>query len=137
SALGGDDIDRLIANWLIQQTGLNPSTIDNHQKQLLNVQARTLKEQLSKTDQVTAELSISGQTFNIVLTQSNLRQIIQPVTDRTLAVCAQVLRDAGLETSQLDEVVLVGGSTRMPLIQQIVAETFNQPPLSRINPEED
>ncbi|MEN9494270.1 MAG: chaperone protein HscA, partial [Pseudomonadota bacterium] len=51
SALGGDDIDRLIANWLIQQTGLNPSTIDNHQKQLLNVQARTLKEQLSKADQ--------------------------------------------------------------------------------------
>ncbi len=136
SALGGDDIDRLIANWLIQQTGLHPSSIDNHQKQLLNVQARTLKEQLSKADQVTAELSINGQTFDIVLTQSNLRQIIQPVTDRTLAVCAQVLRDAGLETSQFDEVVLVGGSTRMPLIQQIVAETFNQPPLSRINPDE-
>ena len=136
SALGGDDIDRLIANWLIQQTGLNPSTIDNHQKQLLNVQARTLKEQLSKTDQVTAEVSLNGQTFDIVLTQSNLRQIIQPVTDRTLAVCEQVLRDAGLEKSQLDEVVLVGGSTRMPLIQQIVAETFNQPPLSRINPDE-
>ncbi len=136
SALGGDDIDRLIANWLIQQTGLHPSSIDNHQKQLLNVQARTLKEQLSKADQVTTELSINGQAFDIVLTQSNLRQIIQPVTDRTLAVCAQVLRDAGLETSQLDEVVLVGGSTRMPLIQQIVAETFNQPPLSRINPDE-
>lgn len=136
SALGGDDIDRLIANWLIKQTGLNSAEIDNHQKQIVNVQARKLKEQLSVDEQVTAQLTLNGQTYDVVLQQQHLRQIIQPVTDRTLAVCEQVLRDAKLDKSQLDEVVLVGGSTRMPLIQQIVTEAFDKTPLSRINPDE-
>ena len=136
SALGGDDIDRLIANWLIRQTGINPTEVDNRQKQNLNVQARKLKEQLSTDNQVIAQLSLNNQLYEVLLNQDHLRHIIQPVTDRTLAVCEQVLRDAKLDKSQLDEVVLVGGSTRMPLIQQTVTEAFDKTPLSRINPDE-
>jgi molecular chaperone HscA len=136
SALGGDDIDRLIANWLIKQANIDPKLVDNQQKQTLNMQARALKEQLTIDKEVSASINIDGKNVEITLNQTVLMQIIQPVTARTLAVCEQVLRDAQLDKSQLDEVVLVGGSTRMPLIQQIVASEFGKAPLCRINPDE-
>ena len=136
SALGGDDIDRLLANWLIKQAGFDPNQITNEQKQPINLYARQLKQQLSQQPSVTVTLSIEGVTWQGKLDNGTLAQIIKPVTDRTLAVCEQVLRDAKLEVSQLDEVVLVGGSTRMPVIEQLVAQTFHKTPLKRINPDE-
>lgn len=136
SALGGDDIDRLIANFLIKQTGIDPNTVDNQQKQQINVQARLYKERLTQHDQVQTCITLNGQTFSYQLDTATLTSIIKPVTDRTLAVCEQVLRDAKLDVQGLDEVVLVGGSTRMPVIQQTVEEFFHKKPLSRINPDE-
>lgn len=147
SALGGDDIDRLLANWLIKQADIDPKTVDNQQKQRLNLLAKSYKEQLSnqileqqKVDSSDVSLNITTQILakplQTTLTSAILAEIIKPVTDRTLSVCEQVLRDAKLEVNQLDEIVLVGGSTRLPIIQDLVANYFGKLPLCRINPDE-
>lgn len=142
SALGGDDIDRLLANWLIKQADIDPKNVDTHTKQRLNVLAKSYKEQLSKAITKDKEASIQidtkilDKTLNLSLTPKQLAEIIKPVTDRTIAVCEQVLRDANLTPHQLDEIVLVGGSTRLPIIQNLVADYFGKTPLSRINPDE-
>lgn len=142
SALGGDDIDRLLANWLIKQADIDPKNVDTHTKQRLNVLAKSYKEQLSKAINKDKEASIQidtkilDKTLNLSLTPKQLAEIIKPVTDRTIAVCEQVLRDANLTPHQLDEIVLVGGSTRLPIIQNLVADYFGKTPLSRINPDE-
>lgn len=142
SALGGDDIDRLLANWLIKQADIDPKNVDTHTKQRLNVLAKSYKEQLSnaitkdKEASIQIDTKILDKTLNLSLTPKQLAEIIKPVTDRTIAVCEQVLRDANLTPHQLDEIVLVGGSTRLPIIQNLVADYFGKTPLSRINPDE-
>ncbi len=136
SALGGDDIDRLLANWLIKQANIDPKTVDNQQKQQLNLLSKHYKEQLSWQNVVDISIHVNGASWQGQLTNEILMDIIKPVTDRTLVVCEQVLRDAKLDKSQLNEIVLVGGSTRMPIIQQLVEKTFNKTPLCRLNPDE-
>ncbi|WP_298971025.1 Fe-S protein assembly chaperone HscA [uncultured Psychrobacter sp.] len=136
SALGGDDIDRLLVNWLIKQLGINPAEVSRHDKSILAQQAKTYKQALTDSQQVDVDIAINEQTFQGVLTHENLLAIAQPVSRRTLAACEQVLRDAQLSVTDLDEVVLVGGSTRMPTIQNTVAEFFGKQPLSRLNPDE-
>jgi len=136
SALGGDDIDRLLVNWLIKQLGIDPAEVSRHDKSILAQQAKTYKQALTDSQQVDVDIAINEQTFQGVLTHEDLLAIAQPVSRRTLAVCEQVLRDAQLSVTDLDEVVLVGGSTRMPTIQNTVAEFFGKQPLSRLNPDE-
>ena len=136
SALGGDDIDRLLVNWLIKQLGIDPAEVSRHDKSILAQQAKTYKQALTDSQQVDVDIAINEQTFQGVLTHEDLIAIAQPVSRRTLAVCEQVLRDAQLSVTDLDEVVLVGGSTRMPTIQNTVAEFFGKQPLSRLNPDE-
>ena len=136
SALGGDDIDRLLVNWLIKQLSIDPAEVSRHDKSILAQQAKTYKQALTDSQQVDVDIAINEQTFQGVLTHEDLHAIAQPVSRRTLAVCEQVLRDAQLSVTDLDEVVLVGGSTRMPTIQNTVAEFFGKQPLSRLNPDE-
>lgn len=136
SALGGDDIDRLLVNWLIKQLSIDPAEVSRHDKSILAQQAKTYKQALTDSQQVDVDIAINEQTFQGVLTHEDLLTIAQPVSRRTLAVCEQVLRDAQLSVTDLDEVVLVGGSTRMPTIQNSVAEFFGKQPLSRLNPDE-
>ena len=136
SALGGDDIDRLLINWLIKQLSIDPAEVSRHDKSILAQQAKTYKQALTDSPQVDVDIAINEQTFQGVLTHEDLLAIAQPVSRRTLAVCEQVLRDAQLSVTDLDEVVLVGGSTRMPTIQNTVAEFFGKQPLSRLNPDE-
>ena len=136
SALGGDDIDRLLANWLIQQAGVEPSAVSSHDKSELARLAKTYKQQLSDHDQVTVDITVNGSPWQGQLSAAQLTQIITPVTRRTLQVCEQVLRDADLDKTALDEVILVGGSTRMPVIQSLVREFFATEPLCRHNPDE-
>lgn len=149
SALGGDDVDRLLANWLIKQAGFEPNVIDNQQKQRLNLLAKSYKEQLSQQmqqqvdeslpiqiSQIDVSITINDTHWQGKLTTEQLAKIILPVTNRTLQVCEQVLRDAKLDKSEIDEVVLVGGSTRLPIISQLVGDYFHQMPLCRINPDE-
>ncbi|XID75870.1 Fe-S protein assembly chaperone HscA [Alkanindiges sp. WGS2144] len=129
TALGGDDIDRLIVKWIREQ--VPHVQLNSAELQALTVRARQLKEQLSSTDQIDFEFknfkfSLNNQTFN---------QLITPVLERTLAVCKRVLRDAKITPEQVNAVVLVGGSTRSPAVQQSVAQFFGQQPLCTLDPD--
>ena len=136
SALGGDDIDRLLTNWLIKQLNIAPADVSLHDKSLLAQQAKHYKQALTEQEQVNIDVTINAQVFKGVLTRQELLVVAEPVNRRTLAVCEQVLRDAKLNIDELDEVILVGGSTRMPAVQQTVAEFFAREPLCRLNPDE-
>ena len=136
SALGGDDIDRLITNWLIKQLAIDPKDVSLHDKSILAQQAKAYKQALTDNEQVAIDSVINEQNFKGTLSREDLLAIAEPVNRRTLSVCEQVLRDAKLSIDDLDEVILVGGSTRMPAVQQIVAEFFATEPLCRLNPDE-
>lgn len=136
SALGGDDIDRLLTNWLIKQLDIAPSDVSLHDKSVLAQQAKHYKQALTDAEQVTVKVVINDQSFEGELCREDLQAIAEPVSRRTLSVCEQVLRDAKLSAQDLDEVILVGGSTRMPAIQQTVATFFAKAPLCRLNPDE-
>ena len=136
SALGGDDIDRLMTNWLIKQLSIDPKDVSRHDKSILAQQAKAYKQALTDAEQVNIDITVNGQSYQGVLQRKDLLTIAEPVTRRTLSVCEQVLRDAKLEIEDLDEVILVGGSTRMPAVQQTVAKFFAKQPLCRLNPDE-
>lgn len=130
TALGGDDIDRMVAKWLKNKANItNPTPAE---QEALETKARALKEQLTKQQ----SSKISHNDWQGTLTQEALAHIAKPVTELTLKLCARVLRDAGLQANELDEVVLVGGSTRMPAVQQAVDGFFERKSLCRINPDE-
>ncbi len=136
SALGGDDIDRLLTNWLIKQLNIDPKDVSLHDKSILAQQAKAYKQALTDAEQVDIDIVVNGQSYQGVLNLKDLMTIAEPVSRRTLSVCEQVLRDAKLSAADLDEVILVGGSTRMPAIQQVVADFFAKEPLCRLNPDE-
>lgn len=130
TALGGDDIDRLIVKYVKQQFDLG-ILADQQHAELVQI-AKAAKEQLT----VQSMTQIKFEQHQLELTQAQLKAIIQPVTDRTLQVCQRVLRDAKLTVEQINAVILVGGSTRTPAIQNAVADYFNTTPLCTINPDE-
>ena len=136
SALGGDDIDRLITNWIIKQINIDPKDVSLHDKSILAQQAKAYKQALTDADQVDISVVVNGQSYQGVLNRTDVLTIVEPVSRRTLSVCEQVLRDAKLSNTDLDEVILVGGSTRMPAVQQVVTEFFAKQPLCRLNPDE-
>ena len=136
SALGGDDIDRLLTNWLIKQLNIDPKDVSLHDKSILAQQAKSYKQALTDAEQVDIDIVVNERSFQGVLRRDDLITIAEPVSRRTLSVCEQVLRDAKLSVADLDEVILVGGSTRMPAVQQVVADFFAKEPLCRLNPDE-
>lgn len=136
TALGGDDIDRLIANFFIKSANLDPKDVDNAQKSELARLAKSYKQALSNRPAVSVDIEINGTPFTTILTQETLTKICKPVIDRTLQTCQQVLLDAGIDKTSLMDVVLVGGSTRMPIIQRAVQGFFDKEPLCSINPDE-
>ena len=136
SALGGDDIDRLLTNWLIKQLNIDPKDVSLHDKSILAQQAKRYKQALTDAEQVDIDIVVNEQSYQGVLSRKDLITIAEPVSRRTLSVCEQVLRDAKLSAADLDEVILVGGSTRMPAVQQVVAGFFAKEPLCRLNPDE-
>jgi molecular chaperone HscA len=130
SALGGDDIDRALADWVCQQQGW---TLSSGDYAALCHLCRRAKERLSDTHSTTLDWT-GG--VRITLTREDLQAQSQALIARTLTVTRRTLRDAGISAGDLDGVVLVGGSTRMPLVRQAVAELFGKEPLCSINPDE-
>ena len=136
SALGGDDMDRQIMGWLLKQADLTPKQLTAQQRTHTARQAEAYKQALTHEDSVSVSLDVAGTQWQGTLTAEDLVQIVEPITRRTISTCEQVMRDANIDLSQLDEIIMVGGSTRMPVIQQAVAEHFNKQPLSHLNPDE-
>ncbi|RKG35464.1 Fe-S protein assembly chaperone HscA [Acinetobacter guerrae] len=130
TALGGDDLDRLIVKWAKKQ--LNIDTLDNAEYAAFIVAARKAKESLSDLDQV----KFKALDHVLELDRASFESIIKIALDKTISVCNRVLRDAKLSLDDIQNVVLVGGSTRSYAVQKAVRDVFNQEPLCTINPDE-
>ncbi|MDE9556555.1 Fe-S protein assembly chaperone HscA [Xenorhabdus bovienii] len=129
TALGGDDFDLLLANWIREQAGISDSD-HGLQRQLLDI-ATQAKMALSDAD--TAEINIAGWQGNITRTEFN--ELIVFLVKRTLLACRRALKDAGVTTGEVLQVVMVGGSTRVPLVRSMVGEFFDREPLTSIDPD--
>ncbi len=143
--LGGDDFDQRVIDWLvdefIKQEGVDLSK-DPMALQRLKEAAEKAKIELSTTAQTEINLPFITATdtgpkhLNVVLTRSKFEQLCDDLFQRTLGPCKMAMKDAGLAASEIDEVVLVGGSTRMPKVQELVKELFGKDPHRGVNPDE-
>lgn len=130
TALGGDDLDRLIVKWAKKQ--LNIDSLDDAEYAHFLVSARKAKEALSDAESV----DIKVLSHHLTLNRSTFEEIIKVALDKTISVCKRVMRDAKLELDDIQNVVLVGGSTRSYAVQNAVKAVFKQEPLCTINPDE-
>lgn len=134
SALGGDDYDEALAQWLLNQA--SAQAITPQDKTLIKAAARRAKEALSEALQTTAQATLSSHTLYLPVTRADFEVATTTLTQRCLAAVRKALRDAQLSKDQIQGVVMVGGSTRMPQIQTAVADFFGQAPLNNLNPDE-
>lgn len=130
SALGGDDLDYAIANWLCSELNMTEDLDPVKQRVLLEA-AKSAKEELTESDRV--QLDILNTTLE--LTKDKLHDLVDSLIDQTLGACKRAIRDAGLKKNEIDEVVLVGGSTRMPRVGEKVSELFGLQPKCTIDPD--
>lgn len=130
SALGGDDFDHLLADWLKEQAGLSGQLDARTQRELLDL-AASVKHGLTDADSVPCVFA----GWQGTVTRSQFDALIAPLVKRTLLACRRALRDAGLEQEEVLEVVMVGGSTRVPLVRELVGDFFQRPPLTSIDPD--
>jgi molecular chaperone DnaK len=143
--LGGDDIDQRLIEWLVEEfrrdQGIDLSK-DRMALQRLKEAAEKAKCELSTTQEseinlpfITADAS-GPKHFNVKLSRSKFEQLVEDIIQRTVGPCRQALKDAGLEPKDIDEVVLVGGSTRIPRVQKLVQDFFGKEPHKGVNPDE-
>jgi molecular chaperone HscA len=134
SALGGDDYDHALADWVLAQTGCTVNSPAD--KASLKQAARRCKEALSATEFVAFEAQLTGSKLVFDVKRTDFEAATQSLTARTLNAVRKALRDAHLAVQDVQGVVLVGGSTRMPQVQRAVAAHFGREPLTNLNPDE-
>ncbi|EKM0667833.1 Fe-S protein assembly chaperone HscA [Cronobacter turicensis] len=130
SALGGDDFDHLLADYIREQAGIADRSDNRLQRQLLDA-ATQAKIELSDAD--AAHVNVAG--WQGAVTREQFNELIAPLVKRTLLSCRRALKDAGVEAGEVLEVVMVGGSTRVPLVREHVGEFFGRTPLTSIDPD--
>jgi molecular chaperone HscA len=130
SSLGGDDIDHALAQWLIEQSGI--AVNDARQFRQLQQRARQIKELLTAQDTLEIDL---GNGCCVHIDRAQLKAIAEPFIKRTLQACRRCLRDSGLTLDEVREIVMVGGSTRMPAVREAVSTFFGRDGLTTIDPD--
>jgi len=143
--LGGDDFDQKVLNWIADEfnasDGINLKE-DPMALQRLKEAAEAAKKELSSSKQteinlpfITADAS-GPKHLNLTLTRAKFEELVSDLVERTIAPCKQAIKDAGLKASEIDEVILVGGSTRIPKIQEKVKDIFGKESNKSVNPDE-
>ena len=131
SALGGDDFDYAIAEWLRTELAMNNDLSQVEQRILLEA-AKFAKEELSESSEVVIDILDTS----LILTQDLLHSLVDNLIDQTLSACKNSLADSGLKKSQIDDVILVGGSTRMPRVREKVGDLFGLQPKCTLDPDQ-
>lgn len=131
SALGGDDFDHAIAGWIIEQAGLSRDLDPAAQRRLLQA-ACAAKEALTDA----ASVMVEHDGWSGALSRERFEALIEPMVARSLKACRRAVRDAGIEVEEVEAVVMVGGSTRVPRVRQAVGELFGRAPLTDIDPDQ-
>jgi len=135
SALGGDDLDRAIARWIMTQAGIEDTAFQGILRRLLQ-EACTAKEALSTQDRAPLRVERpDGSHWTGELDRATFNTLADPLITRTITACRRCLRDAGLRPDAVQEVVMVGGSTRVPRVRERVGELFGAPPLVGLDPD--
>ncbi|MEE4138604.1 Fe-S protein assembly chaperone HscA [Pseudomonas viridiflava] len=131
TALGGDDFDHAIASWIVAEAGLSADLAPSAQRSLLQA-ACAAKEALTDAGAV----DVAYGDWRAVLTRDALNAMIEPMVARSLKACRRAVRDTGIELEEVEAVVMVGGSTRVPRVREAVAELFGRQPLTEIDPDQ-
>ncbi|HEU5320927.1 MAG TPA: Hsp70 family protein, partial [Methylomirabilota bacterium] len=144
--LGGDDFDRVLMLWLLEDIQARHHAElardcvdlahDPEVMQELRLAAEAAKVRLSSEERTTLTLPLAGFTYRRELTRAEVERLLEPLVAKTLGPCRLALADAGLTPAAIEAVVLVGGSTRVPLVRRRVQELFGRPPHSQLNPDE-
>jgi len=134
SALGGDDLDLALAEWISQELAIEVS--DNSISRYLMEKAKSIKEQLSSLDEAVVSVDLSGDSRTLTVTRELFDSLIKPLVKRTIRACKRTLKDAAVEPSDVLEVVMVGGSTRVPLVREEVEQFFAMKPHIDIDPDQ-
>ena len=129
TALGGDDFDLVLADWIIEQSAVKPEN-DSQYRELIEL-ANHVKVELTNVTE--AKIQYRNWLGNISREQFN--ELIQPLVKRSLLACRRALKDASVEAEEVNEVVMVGGSTRVPYVREQVGEFFQKQPLTSIDPD--
>ncbi|MDU8923996.1 Fe-S protein assembly chaperone HscA [Pasteurellaceae bacterium LIM206] len=129
TALGGDDFDHLLADWIVAQSGVQPAT--ERQKRELIELATQIK--IALTD--AAEATVQYGDWSGTVSRDQFNRLIQPLVKRSLLACRRALKDAHVTTAEVRQVVMVGGSTRVPFVREQVGEFFQRQPLTSIDPD--
>ena len=134
SSLGGDDLDQVVVNWIMEQAGIeSPSATLQRQ---LHDKAKAAKEALSEQDSTLIDIDLGeGRNWQGELNLEQFEKLIKPVIRKTIAPCRRALRDANIDVDDIEDVVMVGGSTRVPLVRQMVGDFFETEPLVDIDPD--
>ncbi len=138
SQLGGDDMDRALAQRFLRAMGfaLEAHVPPGHVRVALDA-ARAVKHALTEQTVVEAEIEVPGdKSLAQRVTREEFEALVRPLVERTGVACRRALRDAGITTKELDGVILVGGSTRVPLVRKYVSELFGREPLTDIDPDQ-
>lgn len=130
SALGGDDFDHLLADWLREQAGVADRSDDRVQRQLLDA---AIAAKIALSDAESTTVKVAG--WQGTVTREHFNELIAALVKRTLLACRRALKDAAVEAEDVLEVVMVGGSTRVPLVRERVGEFFGRTPLTSIDPD--
>jgi molecular chaperone HscA len=134
SALGGDDLDRALADWALAQAGREARSAQD--KRAVLVAARQAKEELTTQPRATLRCALTGGEIEWPIDREMLESLAKPLIDRTLAAVRKVLRDAKVRNDDVQGVVMVGGATRMPAVREAVGALFGRDPLVNLNPDE-
>ncbi len=140
TALGGDDFDMTLALFILSKINgvgdkSDASKMSDEDKSVLLSTAKHIKEQLTDEASVSTNVTLSGKKYEYQVSREEFNQLIKADVEKTLTTSLATLKDANITTEQLDNVILVGGSTRIPLIRERIGEIFNQKPLCEIDPD--